>query len=186
MLREKYEYQFPRFSTYDGFSRILPRINFPGFSHSMGFPVIYRAMGNWWENPCISHMMKYTTGLESNRKTTHFMEKALEPISQAFPIRWVSLTFVILWEVWWENTCISHVMKYTTKWESNGKKALILSEKLEHQFPRLFPYHGFCCIFPCCRKLMRKSMHPHMMTLINFFQCKYFSLTHSLARYLDS
>ena len=148
MLREKYEYQFPRFSTYDGFSRILPRINFPGFSHSMGFPVIYRAMGNWWENPCISHMMKYTTGLESNRKTTHFMEKALEPISQAFPIRWVSLTFVILWEVWWENTCISHVMKYTTKWESNGKKALILSEKPEHQFPRLSYTMGFVA-FSC-------------------------------------
>ena len=120
MLREKYEYQFPRFSTYDGFSRILQRINFPGFSHSMGFPVFYRAMGNVWENPCISHMMKYITGLESNRKTTHFMEKALEPISQAFPIRWVSLTFVILWEVWWENTCISHVMKYTTKWKKSA------------------------------------------------------------------
>ena len=51
------------------------------------------------------------------------------------------------------------MMKYTIKWESNGKKAPILWKKYEYQFPRLFPYHGFCCIFPYCGKFMGKPMH---------------------------
>ena len=59
----------------------------------------------------------------------------------------------------WENPCISHVMKYTTGWESNGKKAPILWEKYEYQFPRSSSYNGFCCIFPYYGKLMRKPMH---------------------------
>ena len=35
ILCEKYECQFPRFSQYDGFCRIFPGTNFPGFTHSM-------------------------------------------------------------------------------------------------------------------------------------------------------
>ena len=34
--------------------------NFPGIP--LGFVTFSHAMGNWWGNPCISHMMKYTTG----------------------------------------------------------------------------------------------------------------------------
>ena len=55
--------------------------------------------------------------------------------------------------------CISHMLKYTIRWESNGKKAPILWEKYEYQFPRLSPYHGFCYIFPCCGKFMGKPIH---------------------------
>ena len=80
--------------------------NFPGSPHSKGFVALSRTMRNWWGNPCISHMMKYTIG-----------------------------------------------------WESNGKKAPILWEKYEYQFPRLSPYHGFCCILPYCGKFMGKPMH---------------------------
>ena len=50
-------------------------------------------------------------------------------------------------------------MKYTIKWESNGKKAPIIWEKYEHQFPRFTPYKGFCCIFLYYEKLMGKPMH---------------------------
>ena len=50
-------------------------------------------------------------------------------------------------------------MKYTTGWESNGKKAPILWEKYEYQFPRSSSYNGFCCIFPYYGKLMGKPMH---------------------------
>ena len=59
----------------------------------------------------------------------------------------------------WGNPCISHMLKYTIRWESNGKKAPILLEKYECQFPRLSPYHAFCCIFPYCGKFMGKPMH---------------------------
>ena len=60
---------------------------------------------------------------------------------------------------WWENPCISLIMRYTIGWESDWKIAPILWEKYEYQFPRLSPYHGFCCIFPYCGKLMGKPMH---------------------------
>ena len=33
--------------------------NFPGSPHMMGFVPFSRATGNWWENPCISHVMKF-------------------------------------------------------------------------------------------------------------------------------
>ena len=45
-------------------------------------------------------------------KWTHFMEKVWEPISQSFPIRWILLTFLMLWEIWWENPCIFSALKY--------------------------------------------------------------------------
>ena len=60
---------------------------------------------------------------------------------------------------WWGNPCISHMTKYAIGWESDGKKAPILWEKYDYQFPRLSPYHGFCCIFPYCGKFMGKPMH---------------------------
>ena len=80
--------------------------NFPGPPHTMGFVAFSCAMGNWWDNPCISHMMKYIIGLESD-----------------------------------------------------GKKVPILWEKYDYQFPRFSLYNGFCCIFPYYGKSMGKSMH---------------------------
>ena len=84
------------------------------------------------------------------------MGKVWASISQVLLIQWVLLHFPILW---WGNSCISHLMKYTPGWEPNGKKAPTLWEKYEYQFPRLSPYHEFCCIFPYCGKFMGKPMH---------------------------
>ena len=81
-------------------------INFPDFPHTMVFFAFSHTVGNLWGNPCISHMMKYTIG-----------------------------------------------------WESDGKYAPILWGKYEYQFSRLSPYHGFCCIFPYCEKFMGKPIH---------------------------
>ena len=50
-------------------------------------------------------------------------------------------------------------MKYTTGWESNGKKSPILWEKYQYQFLRSSPYDGFCCNFLYYGKLMGKPMH---------------------------
>ena len=46
ILWGKCEYQFLRFSTYDGFCRILPGINFPGFPNSLGLAVFSHVMEN--------------------------------------------------------------------------------------------------------------------------------------------
>ena len=57
--------------------------NFPGLSYTMGFLAFPRTMENLWGNPCISHMMKYTIGLESNgKKSTHNIGKVYVSISQ--------------------------------------------------------------------------------------------------------
>ena len=77
MLWEKYEYQFPMFSTYDRFCRIFPGTNFPSVSHSMDFPAFSHAMRNWWEYPCLSRMMTCTTGWESNGKKHPFYGKSM-------------------------------------------------------------------------------------------------------------
>ena len=75
-------------------------INFLDFPHTMGFVAFSRTKANLWENPYISHMLKYIIGCESN-----------------------------------------------------GKKAPTLWETYDYRFPRLSPYHRFCCIFPYCGKL---------------------------------
>ena len=63
----------------------------------------------------------------------------------------------------WGNPCISHMLKYTIGWELDGKKAPILWEKYDYQFPRLSPYHGFCCIFLYCGKFMGNAEVYHRM-----------------------
>ena len=64
---------------------------------------------------------------------------------------------------WWGHPCISHMLKYTIGWESNGKKASILWEKYGYPFSRLSPYHGFCCIFLYCGKFMGNAEVYHRM-----------------------
>ena len=87
------------------------------------------------------------------------MGKLWAPISQVHPIRRVLMHFLVLWETDGETHAFPIMMKYAIEWESNGKKSPILSEKYEYQFPRLSPYHGFCCIFSYCGKFMGKPMH---------------------------
>ena len=119
ILWEKYEHQFPRFSSYDGFCRIFREINFSGFSHTLG---------NWQENPCVSHMKKYTIGWQSNGKNHPFYGKSVGTNFSGIPHL---MGFTLLWGIWWENPFISHMMNYTIGWESNGKKAPILWENYE-------------------------------------------------------
>ena len=49
----------------------------------------------------------------------------------------------------WEKPCFSHVVKYTIRWESDGRKVAILWTKNGYQFPRPSQFDGFGCIFPC-------------------------------------
>ena len=50
--------------------------NFPGPPHTMGFVAFSRTVGNWWENPWISHMMKYTMdGNQMGKKVPILWEK---------------------------------------------------------------------------------------------------------------
>ena len=166
----------------------------------MGFPAFSYATGNWWENPCISHMIKYTTEQESNRKKHPFYEKSMGTNCSGFPHLmdfavfsnavgnwWETHSFLVRWSLWndrnligrkqpyyrksmstnfpgsprsngfvafsctmgnwWGHPCISHMMEYTIGWESYGQKSPILWEKYEYQFSRFTLFDGFCCIF---------------------------------------
>ena len=106
----KYEYRFPRLSQSDGF-----RCIFLCYGKLMGKPmhVLYdgfcwipRAMGNWWGDLCISHMMRYTTGWESVGKKHSYCEKSMG--TSFSPIPWLLLHFPMLWVVHEE----THTMKY--------------------------------------------------------------------------
>ena len=42
--------------------------NFPGSPHKMGFVAFSHAMGNWWENPYISHTIRFVNFFLSKEK----------------------------------------------------------------------------------------------------------------------
>ena len=151
--------------------------NFLGSPSSLDFTAFSLATGNWWGNPCISHIIKYTIECESNGKKAPILWEKYEyqfPRFSTyngfwrifsgtnfpdFPHSMGLAVFSHVMRNYWENKCISHVMKYTIKWESNGKKASIIWEKYELQFPRFSPYDEVCCFFLYNGKLMGKPMH---------------------------
>ena len=64
------------------------------------FCCLFRAIKNWWEKACISHVVKHIIRWESDgRKVPIRWWRKWLPISQALPIRWVSLHFLMLWEI---------------------------------------------------------------------------------------
>ena len=105
--------------THDEFCWIFPGTNFPGFSHSIGFPAFSHALENWWQNPCISNTIKYTTGWESNGKKDPFYGKSNFP---GFPYSIGFTVFSNAMGNWWRNLCVSHLLRYTIGWESYGEK----------------------------------------------------------------
>ena len=121
--------------------------NFPGSPHMKGFVAFSHTVGNWWENSSFSQMMKYAVGWKSNgQKAPILWENYEYQFPRLSPYGFVGFSHTVV--NWWGNSCISQMMKYAIGWESNGKKAPILREKYEYQFPRISPYYGFCCIFP--------------------------------------
>ena len=78
-------------------------INFPDFSHTMGFVAFSHTVGNLWENPCISRMMKYTIGWESDGKKAPILwEKYEYQFPRLSPIPWVLLHFSVLEKIYEE------------------------------------------------------------------------------------
>ena len=65
------------------------RVDFAAFS---------RALRNWWEKPCISRVVKYTSDSDE-RKVSILYRKKWVSISQALPVWWISLHFPMLWGI---------------------------------------------------------------------------------------
>ena len=100
-------------------------------AHRVNFAAFSRAIRNWWEKRCISHVVNYTIRCESDwRKVPICWGK----MGANFPGSPNSMDFAAFSHAmgnWWENPCISHIIKYTIGCESNGKKGPILWEKYE-------------------------------------------------------
>ena len=142
ILWEKYDYQFLRLSPYDGFCCI--------------FLYYGKLIGKLMHFPYdeVYHRMGFLMG-----KNHPYYAKSMSINFSDFPHTMGFVAFSCTMGNWWGNPCISHMMKYTIRWESNGKKSPILWEKYDYQFSRLSPCDGFCCIFPFYGKLMGKPMH---------------------------
>ena len=110
-----------------------------GPPNSMDFAAFSYAMGNRWGNPFISLVMNYAIGWEFNGKKHPYYRKVWTPISQVIPIQWVLLQFFHAMGNWSGNPCISNVIKYTTRWESNGKKYSYYGKSMVINFSG-FPY----------------------------------------------
>ena len=110
------------------------------------------------------------------RESTHTMGKAWVLVSQVLPIRLVFSDFsrnlfprlfpfdefCCLSPCYWKLMRKPMNFTYDKVYHRIGtyrKKALKLWNKYGNQFPRLFPFDGFYCIFPYYGKLMRKHMH---------------------------
>ena len=65
-----------------------------------------------------------------------------------FPHTMGFVTFSRAVENLWGNPYISHMLKYTIGWESDGNKAPILWEKCDYRFPRLSPTLWVLLHFP--------------------------------------
>ena len=57
---------------------------FPSSSHTMSFVAFCCIMGNWWENPCLSDMRKYTIGCESYEEKSSILWEKYEYLFSSF------------------------------------------------------------------------------------------------------
>ena len=73
-------------------------------------------------------------------------------------------------------------MNSSMGWESNRKKAPILWEKYDYQFPRFSAYNGFCCIFSYNGKLMGKPMHFPYDEVSHRMGIKWEKSTHTMGK----
>ena len=117
--------------------------NFPGSAHAMGFVILSRAMGYLWENSNIFRMIKYIKEWNLMERRTYTMGKLWELIFQILPVRCILLHFPMLWKILWKNPSTSHVMKYTKRWKSNGKKHPYYGKSMTTNFHCLTHLTGF-------------------------------------------
>ena len=135
-------------------------INFPDFSLYHGFCCIFPYCGKFMGKPMHFPYAKvyHRMGIEWEKKHPYYGKSMIINFLD-FPHTMCFVAFSRTVGNLWGNQYISHMLKYTIGWKSEGKKAPILWEKYDYRFPRLFPYHGFSCIFPQCGEFMGKPIH---------------------------
>ena len=123
---------------------------FPIFLNSMDIAAISNAMGNWWGNLYISHVMKYITGWKSGWRIVPILWEKYE-----YQIPRFSLLFYCIFPCYGKlmgKPMHSQYTEYTTAWESNGKKHPYYGKSIRTNFPGFVNLTFFW-------KLIRKSIH---------------------------
>ena len=138
-------------------------INSPNFRYAMAFVAFSCTVGNVWGNPYISRMTRYTIGWDSVGNKHPYYGKSISINFTHLPHTMRFVAFSCTVGNVWGHPCISHMMKYTIGWGSNGKNEPILWEKYEYQFPKLSPYHGLCCISPYYGNVRGTPCISHIM-----------------------
>ena len=131
----------------------------------MDFTAFSHAVGNWLVNPCISYVIKYTIECESNWK-----KAAVLWVKYEYQFPWF-YTYEWLFRIfpdiscpgfshvmgfptishasgkWRENSYISHMMKYLTRWQSIGKKHKFYGKIMGANFPGIPHLMGFTMLW---------------------------------------
>ena len=151
--------------------------NFSDFPHTTGFFSFSRTMGNWLGDSCISHIIKYTIGYNLMGKECPYYGKIMstnfpgflhtmglaglswEAIPQAFSIRWIFLSFLMLWEtdgknhafpIWWSILQDGNLMEKLTHF---------INKNMRTNFPGPPHSMGFAEFSNPMENLMRRSTH---------------------------
>ena len=141
--------------------------------------------------------MKYAIGWESNGKQHPYYRESMSTSFPGSPQTMGFVAFSCTMENLWGNPCLSHMMKYSIEWESNGTKALMLMGKVWvsisqtffipkvflhflvlweidgkiHAFPIWWPCLIFFCVCLCITSLL-KCVECQRNDLQSLFFCK--------------
>ena len=115
--------------------------------HRVDFAAFSCAIRNWWKKPCVSYVAKCIIRWEFDRRKVPICWKKMGTNLPGSPNSMDFAAFSDAIRNWWGNPCISHTIKFTAGYQSNGEKAPMLWEKCEYQFLRLSTYDGCCRIF---------------------------------------
>ena len=140
--------------------------SFLGSPHMMGFASFSFTIGNWWGNPCISHLMKYPIGWESYGKKSHILwEKYEYQFCRFTPFDGFCCIFLDYEKLMgkpmhFPYNKVYHMVQigWNKRIDTMGKVWISISD---------FP-HTMGCIFPYCGNLWGNPYISHMMTLVNF------------------
>ena len=142
--------------------------NFPGSCNLMDFASFSCAVENWWGNPSIFQVTKYTIGWESNGKKMLILWQKYEyqfprisPIRYYFPVLWKTEGKTHAFPIWWsipqdENLIVKRAHTMVKVWGP---------------IFQAFPIRWVLLPFPSYGKSMRKLMHfpydevYHMMVI---------------------
>ena len=159
-------------------ARIYGESMSPNFSvspHTIDFVAFSGAMGHHWRNLCIYHMLKHTIGWKSEGKKQPYHGESISTNFPGSPHTMGCVAFSRAMRNWWENPCISHMIRFFNfflwiEWEKNthtiGKEWVPISKVFRIQLVLLH--------FPVIWEIDRKTNAFPIWWDLLIFSCERF------------